>query len=189
MTVQIKARLSKDEGHLDGLEHARKELVDQPMRPRVVVAIVDVTKVTHSVLDGTDTPQVRVRQIEVLDGTDAAQAVDMLNRRYGARTGREDSQASLFDAVDDLDGPPASRLGEDDDPTLAERAAEAVEQLEARRAAGEQGGDGGPWPGDVEFRAPAGDEAGDNEAGDNEAATDEAATDEAAPKRGRGRRG
>jgi hypothetical protein len=130
MSVQVQASFKKDQKHLDGIDHVRKDLIDNPLTPRVAVIVFDVASITHDVLDGSDTPKIRLRQAEVLDGADAMKAIDMLNASYGRRTGREDSQASLFD---DWPGP-AGQLTEVD-----EQAAEAMERLDARRAA-EAGG-------------------------------------------------
>lgn len=124
MTVQIKASFGKDKRHLDGLDHHRKNLIDEPLRPRVAILVFNVSDINHNVLEGTDTPRIQVQQIEVMDGADAIKTIDMMNSAFQRRTGREDSQASLFD---DWAGPAA--------PTeLDEQAAEAVERLEARRA-------------------------------------------------------
>lgn len=180
MAVQVQASFKKDQRHLDGLDDARKQLIDKPLQPRIIVAVIDVASITHDVLDGSDTPKIRLRQVEVLDGPDAIAAVDLLNRRYGQRTGREDSQATLFD---DWAGP-AGQLTE-----LDEQAAEAVEALDARRRAaadaapplddpandpadadadsGEQvEADGAPWPGDATFIAPPDGDGGDQGDGD-----------------------
>lgn len=100
MAVQVQASFKKEQKHLDGLDHVRKDLIDAPLTPRIIVAVIDVSQITHDVLDGSDTPKIRLRQVEVLDGADAMKAVDMLNRTYQKRTGREDSQASLFDEWD-----------------------------------------------------------------------------------------
>lgn len=173
MAVQVQASFKKDQRHLDGLDDARKQLIDKPLQPRIIVAVIDVATIMHDVLDGSDTPKIRLRQVEVLDGPDAIAAVDLLNRRYGQRTGREDSQATLFD---DWTGP-AGQLTE-----LDEEAAEAVEALDARRRAAADAApplddpadtdpgepveaDGAPWPGDATFIAPPDD--GDDQGGDD----------------------
>lgn len=130
MAVQVQASFKKDQKHLDGLDHVRKDLIDAPLQPRIIVAVIDVAQITHDVLDGSDTPKIRLRQVEVLDGPDAMKAVDMLNRKYQQRTGREDSQASLFDEWD-----PGASSATNAPTELDEQAAEAVERLDARRAA------------------------------------------------------
>jgi hypothetical protein len=139
MAVQVQASFKKDQKHLDGLDHVRKDLIDAPLQPRIIVAVIDVAQITHDVLDGSDTPKIRLRQVEVLDGPDAMKAVDMLNRQYQRRTGREDSQASLFDEWD-----PGASSATKAPTEIDEQAAEALERLEARRAEtaqfiGEQG--------------------------------------------------
>lgn len=126
MTVQIKASFAKDKRHLDGLDHHRKELIDEPLRPRVAIIVFNVTDINHNVLEGTDTPKIGLQQVEVMEGADAIKAIDMMNSTFTRRTGREDSQASLFD---DWPGPNGGDVSE-----LAEQAAEAVERLDARRA-------------------------------------------------------
>lgn len=162
--VQIQAKFKKDDGQYDGLEAVAKELVDKPLSPRIVVAVIDVTNVNHNILDGTDTAKVRFRQVEVLDGDAAARALELMNTRYGQRTGRDDSQASLFDAWSE---PVADKTDEDPrsaEEIMAERAearaaGEVVGSIDdtlARYGAGGNGpdGDGAPWPGDVAFVAP-----------------------------------
>jgi hypothetical protein len=150
MSVQVQASFKKDQKHLDGLDHVRKDLIDAPLQPRIIVAVIDVAQITHDVLDGSDTPKIRLRQVEVLDGPDAMKAVDMLNRQYQRRTGREDSQASLFDEWD-----PGASSATNAPTELDEQAAEAVERLDARRAAeaqtvfvGEQAPEPTDLPGD-----------------------------------------
>lgn len=184
MTVQVKASFGKDKKHLDGLDHHRKQLVDEPLRPRVIVGVINVSSISHDVLDGTDTPRIQFQQVEVLDGADAMKAVDMLNSAYQRRTGREDSQASLFDEWDPgaqnreaADAHRAAAIesappidsdddGQDDDP-----AADSTPQVDGdgEDLPGDQADDGGvpwqpdgaafegengPWPGDVEFVEP-----------------------------------
>ena len=170
MTVQVKAQFTKDDSQFNGLDAVRKELIAAPLTPRVVIAVIEVVAVTHDILTGADTPKVRLRQVEVLDGTPAAKAVDLMNARYSERTGRTDSQASLFDAFEEL---PRDHDGPSGDEILAERAearaagelVDSIDEALAANAAGDgadpDAQDGQPWPGDVAFVAPpaAGDEA------------------------------
>lgn len=186
--VQIMAKFKKDDGQYDGLEAVAKELIAKPLNPRVVIAVLEVTNVNHNVLDGSDTPKVRFRQVEALDGDAAAKALALMNARYAERTGRDDSQATLFDAWaedGDQDGDP--RSGEE---ILAERAEARYEakRQEATIAAfagdGDQDGPGtgtAAWPGDVDFIAPAAGGDGDT------AGTVTPPADEVSARRGRRR--
>lgn len=186
MTVQVKASFGKDKKHLDGLDHHRKEMIDSPLRPRVIVAVVNVSSITHDVLDGTDTPRIQFQQVEVLDGADAMKAIDMLNGAYQRRTGREDSQASLFDEWDPgaptaeatdahraeaIHDAPVLDAETEEDPRSAEEIMAERAEAKAEEADDAQDEAGVPWvpdapegaaadwePPAVEFQAPDGDD-------------------------------
>lgn len=102
MTVQVKASFKKDNRHLDGLDAIRDQLVKQPHQARIIVAVVDVSKITENVEDGTTTPQVRFRSVEVMEGDAAIKATQLIEARYAERTGREDmAPSTLFDTEPD----------------------------------------------------------------------------------------
>lgn len=102
MTVNIKAAFSKDEREFNGLEAIRAELVKDPHNRRVIVGVVETSKITVDIEDGgTETPTIRFVQVEVLDGDDASQARGMMDAAFRTRTGRSDSaQPSLLDGND-----------------------------------------------------------------------------------------
>jgi hypothetical protein len=122
VSVNIQARFKKDQSHMDGLGAIADELAKEPLRPRIIVATVECTRVTHNVQDGTDTPTVKLTAVEVVDGADAVTVSGMMERLYAKRTGRDDLPASLFDE-------PMAPAGTGEQPAIAEA----------------------PWPGDVEF--------------------------------------
>jgi hypothetical protein len=107
VTVQIKASFKKDNRHLDGLDAVRKDLVADQVTPRVVIAVLEVTDVNHNVLEGTDTPKLRVRSIEVMTGRRAITASGLLEEAYAERTGGNTPPATLFDAVEPEQDPTA----------------------------------------------------------------------------------
>lgn len=154
MTVNIQARFRKDSAHFDGLSASSEDIAKAPLQPRVVVAVLECTRVTHNVTDGTDTPTMKLTAVELCEGADALQVTSMLERLYNARTGRDDHQPTLFDRDHEAaPGAPAATEGQADD---GERA----------------------WPGDVDFSGDAQVQAADRPEppdGDDGQADDEAA--------------
>jgi hypothetical protein len=97
MGVNIKATFKKDDRELNGLEHIVKELIDDPLKRRIVIGIIEVSRVTTDYEDGsTQTPTVRFLQIEALEGDAAERGRMMLSEASQARTGR-DVEDTLFD--------------------------------------------------------------------------------------------
>jgi len=101
MAVNIASSFKKDEREYNGLESISEALINEPHETRVVVAVVEVVRITKNVADGgTETPTVRFTQIEPLYEADADQARAALRKAYNARTGRPaDEQPTLFDGA------------------------------------------------------------------------------------------
>ncbi|MEV0843630.1 hypothetical protein AB0I55_29305 [Actinocatenispora sera] len=77
-------------GNRDGLSGSGAEqlLLSEPATARLVVAIVDCSRITTDVDTGEDEPTARIQRIEmILDAADADQVRDILERRYRQRTG------------------------------------------------------------------------------------------------------
>lgn len=72
----------------NGLATAREQLVRDPLRTRVVVALIDVKKVTHDLDTELDEPTVRILRIEPLDADDAQVAERLMARAWEKRTGQ-----------------------------------------------------------------------------------------------------
>lgn len=99
MTVNISAQFSKDERHFNGLAAIEDTLVEKPLERHVIVAVVETKFYKVNVHDGnTHTPTVRLIQVEALDGDAAAQAKQLLDAAYRARTGEKQAppQDDLF---------------------------------------------------------------------------------------------
>jgi hypothetical protein len=76
------------DGDADGLHHLLPDLVADPTQVRVMVALIDTSKVTTKVDDATVTATVRVRRVEALtDPVDCEAARRILQRAYERRTG------------------------------------------------------------------------------------------------------
>jgi len=144
MSVSIAARFSKDERQYDGLAGIEKELIEEPLVPRVVVGVIETVRIATDVKTGTVTPTVRFRQIEVVNEAEAIKVTNMLTAAYSKRTGRDDVQPSLFDdqpsSADDepwpgdVDDTPAQAADDDSQP-----ASQAEPVKRPRRKAKEEG--------------------------------------------------
>lgn len=95
--VQIQASFKKDERQWDGLAPYIDEMVKNPLTPLVIVCTAEVTKLIEDPREGTVQPRIRLTHIELCHEGNAIKATDVLNQIYGQRTGRSDSQPSLFD--------------------------------------------------------------------------------------------
>lgn len=73
---------------LNGLRTLRSDLVKHPEQTRVAVVVLDVAKITHNVVDGIQSPQLRVRAIEPLDDVAADEVHELMRRAYSQRTGK-----------------------------------------------------------------------------------------------------
>lgn len=112
MSVSYQARFRKDDSQYDGLVAVEKALIEEPLTPHVVVGVVETVRFTTDVATGVTTPVVRFRQIEVVTEADSITVTNMLQAAYSRRTGRDDTQPSLFDPdsePQDRDGMPAGQ--------------------------------------------------------------------------------
>jgi hypothetical protein len=97
MAVNIQAKFGKDDRESNGLERIAKELIDEPMKRRIVVGFIEPTRVTTDLKDGgTQSVTVNFLQIEPLEGDVAERARMMLSEAYTARTGQA-VEETLFD--------------------------------------------------------------------------------------------
>ena len=88
MTVNVKGTLPK--GDQNGLGELIGDLVREPYKSHVAICIIETSKITHNLEDGTIVPTVRVAAIEPI-ASDSAEAVrlrNMVRRAYEERTGR-----------------------------------------------------------------------------------------------------
>lgn len=86
MSLRMSGRLPVDDRN--GLVSIARELVDDPERVHVVIALVDTLKVTTNIESGDVVPTVRVRAIEPIgETTDAYELERLLRRAYERRTG------------------------------------------------------------------------------------------------------
>ena len=98
MTVNISASFSKDDKIYNGLEHIIKELLDEPLLRRVAVVVFDTSFSKRDFAHGgTETPTIRIVQIEPLADEAAVDARALLADAYSQRTGgAEPMQDDLF---------------------------------------------------------------------------------------------
>lgn len=108
-------------GDHDGLTAIATDLIEQPDRLRVMLAVIDVAKITTRTDDGTRTATVRIRRIEQVLPGDLGAAERLLRRALEHRTGREvlpldleDELQAAFAAID-LDADPGDDPGDDPD--------------------------------------------------------------------------
>lgn len=96
--VAIQGTFKKDESQWDGLAPHVEDLIKNPHSPVIVVAICEVVEIKERPQDGTHQPKIKIKHIERATEGDAIRVSEMINRVYNARTGRTDSQPTLFDA-------------------------------------------------------------------------------------------
>jgi hypothetical protein len=103
MSVNIKAAFKRDQRHLNGLDEVAGDLIDQPLRRRVIVGVVQVSRVVTDYDDLTRTPVVHFLQIEPLEGSAEETAQRLIAEAYEKRTGSalEDQLDFYIDADDD----------------------------------------------------------------------------------------
>jgi hypothetical protein len=75
-------------GDANGLQAIARDLIDEPHRVHVVLALVDCKKTTVDNDSGEIEPTVRIRRIEAIRGEDLALAQKMLRRALELRTGK-----------------------------------------------------------------------------------------------------
>jgi hypothetical protein len=97
-------------GDGDGLTAIASSLIAEPARMRVMLAVVDVAKVTVKTDTGERTATVRVRRIEEVLPGDLGTAEKLLRRALERRTGQsvlpldlEDEIRDVFAQLDQLD--------------------------------------------------------------------------------------
>lgn len=92
MTVNLSAKFTKAERDLFGLDAITKELLENPLERRYVVAVVEPKFAKEEYAEGTKTPTVKVVHIEPMtEDEDEQTAKDLLDRAYRKRTNRETS--------------------------------------------------------------------------------------------------
>ena len=106
-------------GDANGLDYIANALVPYPKMLHVVIAIVDCRKVTLDSDDGTKTPTVRIRRLEVVPSEDRSPCERLLARAYERRTGQttlpidlEDDVRSAFDGLEPEDLMPPKADGD-----------------------------------------------------------------------------
>lgn len=97
--VAIQGTFKKDQTQWDGLADHVEDMIKNPHSPIIIVAICEVVEIKDRPQEGTHQPKIRIKQIERATEGDAIRVTEMLNRVYNARTGRTDSQPTLFDDV------------------------------------------------------------------------------------------
>lgn len=128
MAVKIKATFTKDTKEYDGLGAISEELAKDPLKRRVVIAVVELTNTDVDHLNGgVRTPKVRFASIEAMSGDDEIAARKLLDAAYHERTGQTAPPPSLFD-----DGVPGNDAAGNDG----------------------EGKGGPPWPGDEDYVPP-----------------------------------
>lgn len=96
--TKLNGALPKGEGN--GLSTIARELIDQPEKVHVVLALVDCSKITTSIDSGDVEPTARIRRVEALtDDADKALTHKMMRRELERRTGKT---VLPFDLEEDL---------------------------------------------------------------------------------------
>lgn len=95
--AKLGAALPKGEG--DGLSAIAPDLVRDPKRLRVVMAIIDCKKVTTDHDTGDIIPVARIRRIEVVTGPDLHSAEKLMRRALEKRSGETVLPLDLEDAL------------------------------------------------------------------------------------------
>jgi hypothetical protein len=76
-------------GEANGLAAIARELVDNPNKVHVVIALVDCSKITTKTDSGDVIPTARIRRIEAIkDGEDGRRMRVLLRREWERRTGK-----------------------------------------------------------------------------------------------------
>lgn len=116
-SVNVQAQFKKAEREFNGLGAVAADMIAKPHERIVVVAVLEVTKLTTDVADDEITPTVNIKLVEVMDTeTDMAAAKALLDARYARRTGRAGAPETLFDVdpnAPEMAGPPVLPSGDD----------------------------------------------------------------------------
>lgn len=103
------------DGPGNGLAAIAAELISNPSKVHVVVALLDTVKIVETVDDGGRKATVRIRRVEVItDPDDAARMRNLLQREFERRTGQvvlpfeleEDVRQAFEVPSDEPDGAP-----------------------------------------------------------------------------------
>lgn len=95
-------------GEANGLGAIARELVENPERVHVVIALVDCSKITTNTDSGDVVPTARIRRIEAIKDLEDGRRMRMLLRReYERRTGKT---VLPFELEEDM----RSAFGDDD---------------------------------------------------------------------------
>lgn len=98
MTVSVSGRLPDGDGN--GLTAIVSDLVRDPKKKHLCIAIVDGKKVTTDADTGETVPTARIRRIEVIQDTDDMKlAENLIRRTLDRRTGREALPYSLEEEI------------------------------------------------------------------------------------------
>src|SRR4051794_17206495 len=85
--ANLSGRLPEGEGN--GLAAVVRQLIEEPSRVHVVLALIDTASITTKVDSGERVPTVRVRRIEVIvDPDDREHMRRLIMREYERRTGK-----------------------------------------------------------------------------------------------------
>lgn len=122
MAVNVQATFKKESRDLDGLGAISDQLVGDPLRRRLIIAEVEVTRITKDIREGgIETPTVRWTSVEVMHGDDELDARRMRDKAYSERTGQASPPPTLFDPPADDDRPwPGDHPDQPQDPESAD---------------------------------------------------------------------
>lgn len=87
-------------GERNGLTALLPELLDAPTKVRPAIVLIDVSKITEDPSTGDRVPTVRIRAVEPIDGTDAAEVDRMMRRAAERRTGKVELPLELEREID-----------------------------------------------------------------------------------------
>jgi hypothetical protein len=111
--AKLGGTLPKGEG--DGLSAIAPDLVRDPHRLRVVMAIIDCKKVVTDHDSGDIIPVARIRRVEVVRGEDLASAEQLMRRALEKRSGETvlplELEDALHEAFQNVDPATGEKLG------------------------------------------------------------------------------
>lgn len=110
MSAKISGNLPK--GDANGIGPIVQELVDQPHRFHVLLAIVDCSKISTNNDTGEVVPTARVRRVEVVLPPDLKTAEKLMRRALESRSGRSVLPMELEDEITMAFGRVDPRTGE-----------------------------------------------------------------------------
>ena len=101
--TKLASALPKGDGN--GLTAIARDLIDDPHRKHVVIAVLDCSKITTSTDTGEVEATVRVRRIERILPIDAPAAERLLRRALEARAGDTQLPIDLEEELEEIFGP------------------------------------------------------------------------------------